>query len=201
MKKQKILFTSTNKSKIKEVKEILKDYEILSLNDIGYRENIIENGKTYLENSLIKLNKLKEFFPNMIILSDDSGFEIEELPNIMGVKTHRYMGVNTSIDKKIHKLLKIMKNKKNRNIKLRCCLTLYIPKNNLIYIIEETTLGKLSFYLKGNKGFGYDKIFFDKKLNKTFAEMTIKQKNKISARGLAGKKVLEILKINERSEK
>ncbi len=195
-KRRKILFTSTNIGKINEIKNILQDYEILSLLDIGYKEKIEEDGNSYIQNSLIKLNKLKEFFPNMIILSDDSGFEIEKIPNELGIYTHRFMGENTNIYIKINKILKLMRNEKNRNIKQRCCLTLYIPKNNLTYIVEETVYGKVSYYKKGKKGFGYDKIFYHKKTKKTFAEMKLEEKNKYSARGIAGRKIKEILKLS-----
>lgn len=194
--KQTILIATTNKDKIIEFKKMLQDYNVLSLLDINFKEDIVENGNTYLENSLIKLNKLKEIYKDIVIIADDSGLEIEALPNMMGVQSHRFLGEDIDINIKIDTILKMMENESNRNAKHKVCLSLYIP-NNTIYVIDETVIGKISDRAKGENNFAYDKIFIDLATNKTYGELSFEQKNMVSARGLACNKVKEILKISK----
>ena len=195
--KQTILIATTNKDKIIEFKEILKDYNVLSLLDINFKEDIVENGNTYLENSLIKLHKLKEIHKDTIIIADDSGLEIEALPDMMGVQSHRFLGEDIDINIKIDTILKMMENESNRNAKHKVCLSIYIPNINVIYVIDETVIGKISNRAKGENSFAYDKIFIDLETNKTYGELSFAEKNMVSARGLACNKVKEILKISK----
>lgn len=189
----KILLASNNKNKIKEIKNLLVNYEILSLKDINFKEDIIEDGKTFYDNALIKVKALIPFF-NGIIIADDSGLEVESLNNLPGVHSKRYS--NTELDKDNNlKLLKELKNKENRKAKFKTSIVLYYQNN--FYHFEGVLNGIILKEERGYNGFGYDPLFYVPSLKKTLAELSLEEKNKISHRSIALNKLKTFLKEKE----
>lgn len=194
---EKIVLASNNKNKIKEFKEIFKDKEILTLQDIGYNLEIEENGKTFLENSLIKAKTISEFLDknNMkyIVIADDSGLCVEALNGEPGIYSARYAGEHGNSAENRKKLLSNLEETENRKAYFVCNIVLYYPNKEYI-TVEGKTYGTITHEEIGNKGFGYDCIFFSDDLKKTFGEATEDEKNAVSHRGRAIEKLLEIYK-------
>ena len=169
-----MIFASNNLGKIKEVKDIL-NINILSLNDINKKIKINENGKTFLENAIIKA---KEIYKNTSIptISDDSGLEIVSLNNFPGVKTHRFLkGSDLDRNKAI---LKMMENIKDRTCYFVCSIAYF---NGIdLETFEYRLKGTIAKCIKEGNGFGFDSIFLYK--GKYLSEMTLEEKNKISPR-------------------
>ena len=192
-KNNEIIVGTNNKGKLREIKDLLpKNYIIYSPFDFGLKSPR-ENGRTFLENSMIKA----KFFSKKtkkICISDDSGLEINILNNQPGIYSARWGGkknnFNIAISKIYKELSKKDKNWKKKKIKARfiCALTIYGLKKKPIQsmgIIE----GKISNKSKGKNGFGYDPIFIPKGKRITFGQMTIKKKSKIDHRAVAYKKI------------
>jgi XTP/dITP diphosphohydrolase len=208
-----ILIATGNKHKFQEISSIMKDFNGLSLvfpDDIFGPIDIEENGGTYSENALIKAKyyfKLVSENPDSkdsknrlkidYIVSEDSGLEVACLNNEPGLYTARYAGENAANSENINKLLGSMKAKdgckNNRNAKFICCACLYDVKHNKSQFFEGKLHGLISESLSGNAGFGYDPVFFVPALNKTLAEISETEKNKISHRVLAFKQILEAI--------
>ena len=182
-----IVFASNNKHKIEEVKEILSSYKILSLKDIGFIEDIEENGKTFLENALIKaratVGYLKAQNKNFIVISDDSGLCVEALEGAPGVFSARYAG-NHDPSANRAKLLQKLKKHKNRNAHFECVIVKMSIDGNYTYGVGKTQ-GIILEKETGDKSFGYDCIFYSNDLRKSFGEATSKEKNSVSHRGRA----------------
>lgn len=169
-----MIFASTNTGKIKEVKDIL-NINILSLNDINKKIDIDENGKSFLENAIIKA---KEVYKHTLIptISDDSGLEIVSLNNFPGVKTHRFLkGTDNDRNKKI---LEMMENIKDRTCYFVCAIAYFDGIN--LETFEYRLKGTIAKTIKEDNGFGFDSIFLYK--GKYLSEMTLEEKNKISPR-------------------
>ena len=169
-----MIFASNNLGKIKEVKDIL-NINILSLNDIDKKIEINENGKTFLENAIIKA---KEIYKNTSIptISDDSGLEIVSLNNFPGVKTHRFLkGSDLDRNKEI---LKMMNDITDRTCYFVCVIAYYDGIN--LEKFEYRLKGTIAKSIKEGNGFGFDSIFLYK--GKYLSEMTLEEKNKISPR-------------------
>ncbi|MBU5455994.1 XTP/dITP diphosphatase [Caproiciproducens sp. MSJ-32] len=199
---KKLVLASNNSGKIKEIKELLKDLEIevFSLKDMGIDIQVEEDGKTFEENSRKKaeeiydeLIKIKE--NNFIVMADDSGLEVDYLNGEPGVYSARYAGENGNDEKNNEKLIKKLQGVpfEERRARFVCHISLvygdkkYLGVNGSVegYILEER---------RGEGGFGYDPLFFYKPYNKTFSEMTMEEKNKISHRGIALRKVIQTIK-------
>ena len=188
-----IIIGSNNKGKIKEIRDLLpKSYKIFTPNDFNLGSPK-ENGKSFLENSLIKA---KYFFrkTKKVCLADDSGLEIDLLNKNPGVFSARWGGKNNNFNIAINKVYKELnkkdKNWKNKKITARfiCALTIYGIKKKPIYslgIIE----GTISDKKKGKNGFGYDPIFIPYGSNQTFGQMKPSKKYKIDHRFKAFKKI------------
>lgn len=191
---QIIVLASNNTHKIKEFKEILKDYEILSLKDIGFTEDIEENGTTFEENSKIKaktiLKYLKDQKKDYLVIADDSGLCCEALDGKPGVYSARYAG-NHDDQANRDKLRKELKGKM-KDAYFVCCIVLAYPDGTL-KSFEGKTYGEIIDEEKGKKDFGYDCIFYSKDLDKTFGEAMEEEKNGVSHRKRAIEKLLEVL--------
>ncbi len=192
-----IVVGSNNKGKIKEIKDLLpKYYVITSPKDYGLKSPK-ENGDTFLKNSLIKAKYFSKK-TNKICISDDSGLEIELLNNQPGIYSARWGGkkgdFNLAISKVYQKLSKKDKNWKSKKIKARfiCALTIYGLKKNPIQSLGIIN-GKISKKKIGNKGFGYDPIFIPENKRLTFGQMTQKSKFKNDHRAKAFKKIKKFL--------
>lgn len=187
---KKIVLASNNKHKLKEFKEILNDYEIISLNDIGFLDDIEENGKTFKDNALIKAECVRKFLNNRnldyIVVAEDSGLCCEGLGGLPGIHSARYAKDHDDQANR-DKLRKELKNK-NRDAYFVCSIVVYYP-DGVINNYEGKTYGKIIDEEIGSKEFGYDCIFLSNDLNKTFGEATEREKNGVSHR----KRAIELM--------
>lgn len=192
----RLLIATTNEGKVREIRSALNNLpiEVLSLNNFvqelknGFK--VIENGKTFVENSVIKAKAYGEKL-KILAIADDSGLEVEALDGRPGVFSKRYGNSDTERNKKLLKELQIVPEEK-RKARFVCVLSIYDPFTKKIHNVEGIMRGKISFELKGNKGFGYDPIFINE-TGKTNAEISLKKKNQISHRGKAIQKLKEYL--------
>ena len=199
---KKLIIASNNQGKINEIKKVLNDMPInvFSLKDIGLDIDVEEDGITFEENAKKKSEEIyKELIKrgenNFIVMSDDSGLEVEYLNGEPGVYSARYAGEHGNDKKNNEKLLLNLKGVSydNRNARFVCQLALINDKN-----IYKSVTGTVNGYIleeeRGRDGFGYDPLFLYEPFNKTFAELTIEEKNDISHRGIALKKISEVIK-------
>ena len=195
MEKEKIIFATGNIGKLKELEFLLSknrlNIKLLSLNDLPAKPVIIENGSTFIENAMIKAETVFNMY-KLPVIADDSGIIVEELGE-PGVFSARYAAENASDEDNNKKLIKKVKSLKNKRAYFECALV-FIDKNGKIYNSTERCYGEIIDKPRGNKGFGYDPIFLIPELNKTMAELELNEKNKISHRGKAFKKLLNILR-------
>lgn len=191
-----IVLASNNKHKVKEIKEMLKDYNIITLNDINYYDEIEETGETFLENALIKAktihNYLKEKKLDYIVIADDSGLCVDSLNGAPGVYSARYAGVHGDNEANRDKLQKELKGKK-RDAKFVCTIVAYYPNGQYKSFVGET-FGRIIEEELGSKDFAYDCIFYSNELNKTFGEASEEEKNRVSHRGRAIEELIRGLK-------
>ena len=181
---KKIVLASNNKHKIEEINAIFNDYEILSMKDIGYLEDIVEDGNTFEENALIKAKTISKYLKakNMEydVLADDSGLCCEALDGAPGIFSARYAGEHGNDKANRDKLIKELTDK-NKNSYFLCSLVLY--KTDDTYLTAEgKTYGSIIDEERGDTSFGYDCIFLSDDLGKTFGEATSEEKNKVSHR-------------------
>ena len=169
-----MIFASYNEGKIKEVKKILNT-NIKSLNDFDKSIEIEENGKTFMENAILKAKKIYEQ-TGIPTIADDSGLEIKALNGFPGVKTHRFLN-GSDLDRN-KEILKMMKNIKDRTSYFVCSIAFYDGKKLQTY--ECRLKGIIANTIKENNGFGFDSIFLYN--NKYLSDMNIDEKNKISPR-------------------
>lgn len=189
-----MIFASKNSGKIKEVREIL-NFNILSLNDLNNDIIIEENENTFMKNAIKKAYKVfKE--TNIPTIADDSGLEIKALKGFPGILTNRFLGENKTDSERNQEILKLMKDKKNRTCYFTCCIAYY---DGIHLITKKYRLkGNISTYEHINNGFGFDSIFLYK--DKFLSDMTIIEKNEISPRKLALKKLIKDKKFKKHCE-
>lgn len=186
-----LLFATNNKNKFEEIKNILPtSIKILSLEDIGFNQKIDEPFLTIEENALHKARILYHLTKKNVI-SDDTALEIEALNGEPGVFSARYAGENCSYEDNINKVLTLMKNINNRKAVFRTIICLIF--NDKEYLFEGKIEGVITKEPKGINGFGYDPIFQPLGYMKTFAEMSMEEKNKISHRSQAINKFIEFI--------
>ena len=192
---RKIIFASNNQHKIDEVKRIFKLYDILSLNDIGFKGDIVEDGSTFLDNAIIKATAVKEFVKgkkeeNYAILADDSGLCVKALNYEPGIYSARYSGGDSKANRK--KLMDKLITISDRTAYFQCYMYLMLPDGS-DFACDGKVYGQISKEEIGDKSFGYDCIFWSDKLRKTFGQATPEEKDSISHRAIALKKIKEIL--------
>lgn len=189
---KKLVVASNNQGKIKEIKEILKDFhlEIISLKEAKIEVDVVEDGKTFMENAYKKAYEIYKITGKMV-LSDDSGLMVDALNGAPGVFSARFAGEHGNDKKNNEKLMGLMKGKKqeDRAAKFVTAMVLIVNENNIIKVQGEAK-GYIVDKERGDNGFGYDSLFFSPEFKKTFAELEGKEKNSISHRG----KALELLK-------
>lgn len=188
----KIVFATGNAHKLKEIQEIAKDTGIeFILPDDGF--NPIENGDTFEENSLIKAKEAARVSGN-ISLADDSGLCVDALNGAPGIHSARYAETPQA---RIDKLLNAINGKAIRNAKFVCAMTLVDENGKILFKTRGECLGKIAEKQSGQNGFGYDPVFLTKDTDytKTMAEMSEEEKNEISHRGRALRKVLAYLQV------
>lgn len=186
----KLIFATNNPNKLKEVQAKLPDYEVVSLQEFGITEDIPETGTTLEENALIKARYLSQKF-NVDCFADDTGLEIEALNNEPGVYSARYAGEEKAADANMNKVLQKLKGISNRKARFRTSIALI--QNGKETLMEGIVNGEILTEKVGNDGFGYDPIFKANGFDISFAEMDMETKNRISHRGLAVDKLVEVL--------
>ena len=192
----KIFLATGNKHKIKEIEKIFKmdNVEILSINDGIEIPEVEEDGTTFEENSKKKALEIAKF-TNMITIADDSGLCVDALGGAPGVYSARYAGEHGNDAANNKKLLEELKNVKGEDRRGRfVCAIALIDTNGNSNIVRGTVEGLIKEELNGEGGFGYDPLFYYEPANMTFAELEASEKNKISHRANALKKIEEYLK-------
>ena len=183
---EKIVFATGNNNKLQEAKSILKDlpYAFVGLDHYTDMPPIEETGTTLLENSLIKARAVFDI-TGLPSIGDDTGLEVECLYGAPGVFSGRYAGENATYDDNLNKLLLEMNEvpDQKRQARSRTVIS-FVTKSHEQYV-EGIVEGIVIDKPRGSSGFGYDPIFYIPKLGKTFAELSMDEKNKISHRGLA----------------
>ena len=180
-----IILASNNKDKVKEVKEILKGYDIISMKEAGIDVDIEENGTTFEENALIKARAIMKL-TGQITMADDSGLEIDYLNKAPGVYSARFMGHDTSYDIKNKALIQKLEGVKgsDRSGRFVCAIAVCFPDGREI-VKRGTMEGLIAEEIKGDNGFGYDPIVYLPEYCRTSGELAPEEKNKISHRGKA----------------
>lgn len=193
--KQRLIFATGNEGKMKEVREILADtgYEILSMKEAGIDLEIVENGTTFEENAIIKAKAVMEA-SGELTLADDSGLEIDAFGGEPGIYSARYLGEDTSYVEKNQVILDRMGDipEEKRSARFVCAIAAAFP-NGQTRTTRGTMEGIIGYEAKGGNGFGYDPIFYLPELGKYSAQLSSEEKNKLSHRGEALRKMKEVL--------
>ncbi len=184
----KIIVATGNQNKMKEIREIIKrdDIEFVSLKDEGLQDiEIVEDGKTFEENAIIKANAIADITKN-IVIADDSGLEVDYLDKAPGVYSARYMGEDTPYTIKNNHIIDLLKDAKGeeRSARFVCVIACVMPDGET-FTTRGTIEGRIGYEEKGENGFGYDPIFYLPERGCTTAELPPEQKNEISHRGRA----------------
>ena len=190
MKVKKIVFATGNPNKLKEIKSAIKSFEIVGLKDLGITEEIPETGDTLKKNALQKAKYVYDK-TGLDCFSDDTGLEIEALNYRPGVYSAMYAGADCNAENNMQKVLKELGETTNRNAQFKTVIALILKGKE--YYFESVVNGVILKEKSGEDGFGYDPIFKPIGYKESFAEMSIAQKNEISHRGLAVKKLVKFL--------
>ena len=178
---KKVVIATNNTGKIKEIKEILKDYEILTLKDMNSEIEVEEDRDTFEGNAMKKAKEIANVL-KMPVIADDSGLCIDVLKGWPGVHTARFLGENATQEQRNNAILEKMKKEQKRTARVICCMAYYEDGNFILGKGEVE--GKIATKKRGKNGFGFDEIF-ELPNGKTFAELTLDEKNQISHRKLA----------------
>lgn len=190
-----LLFATSNVNKVKEIQSFLPEgFSLLGLNDIGFSGDIPEIADTIEGNSLLKAQFIAENY-NRICFSEDTGLEVVALNGRPGVRTARYAGEQACNQDNISLVLKEMNAITERKARFKTVISFF--DGNEFKQFEGICNGSIATEVKGNDGFGYDPIFIPDGEVRTFAEMTLAEKNKFSHRKKAFNQFLEYLKDNK----
>ena len=189
MEDKVIVVASGNQGKIKEFKEMLEPegYTVKSLSDFPDMPEVEETGTTFQDNAIIKAQAVTDRY-GITAISDDSGLEIDALDKKPGVMSARWLGHDTSYDVKNQKVLDLLKDKKDRACRYVCAIAI-TRVNEEPVVFEDTVECEVALEAKGSNGFGYDPIIYYAPSGKTMAEMSKEEKNSISHRGKAVRKL------------
>lgn len=189
MEDKVIVVASGNQGKINEFKEMLEPegYTVKSLSDFPDMPEVEETGTTFHDNAIIKAQAVTDRY-GITAISDDSGLEIDALDKKPGVFSARWLGHDTSYDVKNQKVLDLLKDKKDRTCRYVCAIAI-TRVNEEPVVFEDTVECEVALEAKGSNGFGYDPIIYYAPSGKTMAEMSKEEKNSISHRGKAVRKL------------
>lgn len=200
----RIIFATHNEDKLREIREILREFpgEIISKKEIGEWEDAVEDGSSFLENAEIKaydlyvrLKKKELLQDGDIIMADDSGLSIEALSFGPGIYSARFLGENTPYPEKNKRILEMMKEASSKSCYAYfTCAIVAVLSDGRSLKTEARCEGEIAKEIRGEAGFGYDPIFFIPECGKTAAELSEEEKNKVSHRGKALRKMERILK-------
>ncbi len=187
----KLVFATHNPNKFIEIKALLPSHiELLSLKDIGCEEDIPETGSTIDENAILKAEYVRTRY-GMDCFADDTGLEVDSLAGAPGVFSARYAGDHKNDDDNVDKLLKQLKERDSRKARFKTVIALNLKNNeNLFTGICD---GSILTERRGDNGFGYDPVFLPEGFDKSFAEMNLEEKSKISHRAKAFRGLIEYL--------
>lgn len=187
----KLVFASSNKNKLKEISSRLPErYELVSLSDLAITEDIPETADSFQGNAYLKASYIVENY-QLDCFADDSGLEVNALNGAPGVYSARYAGAQRSDEANIEKLLDVLKDSTDRSASFKTVICLHLM--NKYYYFEGIVEGDIIREKRGENGFGYDPIFIPKGENRTFAEMTMEEKNQFSHRARALDKMMAFL--------
>lgn len=186
-----LVFATNNKHKTEEVGNLLRgQYKVLNLSDIGCTVDIPETGSTFAENATLKSQYVLENY-QLDCFADDSGLEIEALNQEPGIYSARYSGIKDDAAN-LNLVLQKMQGQSNRKARFRTVVSLF--KNQQNYLFEGIINGHIAEKPMGTQGFGYDPIFVPEGYDISFAQMSMEQKNEISHRAIAMRKLIAFLK-------
>jgi len=188
-----IIVATNNQGKVKEIKNILAPHNVMSQMEIGVDIDVEETGDTFVDNAFLKARAIKPY-TQCAIIADDSGLMVDYLNGDPGVYTARYAGENTTPMQGIEKLLKNLEGVpyEGRAAKFVSVIALILPDGRE-YSFEGECSGCIKNILKGENGFGFDPVFYYPPLDKTFAELTDEEKNRVSHRSAAIAKLSEFI--------
>ena len=191
-----LIIATRNKGKIREIREALKGLglRLYALSDFSDGPEIEEDGKSFAENALKKARFYSKVF-GKLTLADDSGLEVDCLKGLPGIYSARYAGKGASTRDNNQKLLNEMEgiSLSKRGARFKCVMAMVSPGGREA-IAEGSCKGRIGFKEKGRKGFGYDPLFILPKYGKTMAELSLEEKNKMSHRGKALRKIRKLIK-------
>jgi len=188
----KLVFATHNSNKAKEIQSLLPDdFQILTLTQINCVDEIPETSETLEGNSLLKAQFVSDNY-NLNCFADDTGLEIDALNGRPGVYSARYAGEEKNAEANMNLVLSELENESNRKAQFRTVITLILNEKTILF--EGIVTGEISTEKRGTDGFGYDPIFIPKGQSKTFAEMTLAEKNQQSHRARAFEKMIDFLK-------
>lgn len=187
----KLVFATHNSNKAKEIQSLLTDdFQILTLTEINCLDEIPETAETLEGNSLLKAKFVSDNF-NLNCFADDTGLEIDALKGRPGVYSARYAGEEKNAEANMNLVLSEIENESNRKAQFRTVITLIF--NDKTHIFEGIVRGEMCTEKRGSDGFGYDPIFIPEGQTRTFAEMTLEEKNQQSHRARAFEKMIAFL--------
>jgi XTP/dITP diphosphohydrolase len=191
------MIATRNKGKIREIRETLRGFglRIYALSDFPEVPEIKEDGKNFTENALKKARFYSKYF-GMLTIADDSGLEVDSLKGLPGIYSARYAGEGASSQANNQKLLRELQGVpfSKRGARFKCALAMVSPDGKEV-IAEGSCKGNIGFREKGKRGFGYDPLFILPTYRRTMAELSLKEKNKMSHRGKALRKIKKIIKV------
>jgi len=191
----KIIIATSNEGKMKEFRSLLahKDVEIVSMKEAGINIEIDENGTTFEENAAIKAKTVCDY-SGCLCLSDDSGLVIDYLNGEPGIYSARYLGHDTPYEEKNRIIIDRLKGvpEEKRTARFVCAVAAAFPDGRVI-TVKDTMEGRIADAPAGSGGFGYDPIFFFPPKGTTSAEMTAEEKNSVSHRGKALRRMVALL--------
>ncbi len=199
MEEKTLIVATGNAHKMEEIRQILSgsDLHVISMKEAGLHLNIVEDGKTFTENARIKARAVTEATGHMA-MADDSGLVIDALNGEPGIYSARYMGEDTSYDIKNQNLIDRLQGLEGseRAARFVCAMVCTFPDGSEL-VCEETMEGEIAKSIAGENGFGYDPILFLPDKGVTSAQLSAEEKNAISHRGKALRRISEMLKAGE----
>ena len=190
----KFVLATKNKGKVSELRKILQSEDIITMSEAGFDEDIVEDGKTFEENALIKARAVCKALSSPAI-ADDSGIEVYALDMAPGIYSARYAGEGATDEIRVEKLLSELSGKEDRRARFVCAAALCLPDGRE-FAVKGILDGEVTEFPQGNGGFGYDPVFKPCGFDKTVAELSGEEKNRISHRAKAFgelKKIIETL--------
>lgn len=196
-KEFKLILATSNKDKAREIAEILSDtpFVVTTMKEEGYDPDIVEDGKTFEENALIKARTVHALAKGAYVMADDSGLCIDALDGAPGIYSARFCGEDSTYPEKFAKIFEMLKDvpEEKRTAKFVCSIAVVRPDGSE-FTVRGEICGVLHEKPVGDGGFGYDPIFYVPEFGMTTAQMTKEQKNSISHRGKASRAMAEKLK-------